>query len=131
MSVLIDLDAKARKRPPSPWPATAVALIVSAAVALAVLVVLVVRPATPPALRLTAQWLPRSERVPTALVWYVDGAQEDVTARLGAEAWRPERPVRLVTVVAEVACQIWVADTLAAEARSQDGRYAVCAWSPN
>jgi hypothetical protein len=79
-----------------------------------------------PTITARAQWLPGSAFVPTATAWYADGGRANLKL---AVAWVADRPVRLVTVVAEVSCGIEVDGLLVAADQALASRYAVCAWA--
>jgi hypothetical protein len=78
-----------------------------------------------PTIVVRAQWTPGSAFVPTAAAWYRDGGRADLKV---AVAWIADRPLRLVTAVAEVSCAIEVDGATVATDQAQGHRYAVCAW---
>lgn len=80
-----------------------------------------------PVIRVEATAVPGSPFVTTVVVWYRDGGSEDISALMNVE-WRPTRPVRLVTAVAEIECRINVDDAVVATDRAENYRYALCAW---
>ena len=95
------------------------------AIAGAFVLVAVIGADTVPTIVLRAQWLPAT--LPTAVAWYQDGSREDVTRHL-ATPWKPERPLRLVTLVAGVVCSIEVDGRQVSADQASGGRTAVCAW---
>jgi hypothetical protein len=131
MTATIDLDAgptpaASRRLGVSNVAGFAVAAMVGAAAALASLA-LPSRAgdaaATPPLLRMSA-----GGKLPTATVWYADGTHGDASSAL-SQPWRPDRPVRMVTLAALDACSITVEERLAVTEVAAANRLAVCVWT--
>lgn len=99
---------------------------------------LLARPGEPngarPTLRISAESLPLAVGqdpgafVPTVTVWYADGSRGEGSRALPGP-WRPDRPVRMVTVVASVSCAILVDDELVVTEGAAVNRVAVCLWA--
>jgi len=66
--------------------------------------------------------------LPTIIVWNADGTHEDGSAALNAP-WRPDRPIRMVTVAAGVDCAIEVDDALVDTEHAAVNRVAQCVWT--
>lgn len=66
--------------------------------------------------------------VPTALVWYADGTRGSAGIALD-QPWRPDRDVRMVTLVAAVSCSISIDERLVVDEGAAINRVAVCVWT--
>lgn len=66
--------------------------------------------------------------VPTAYVWYADGTRGSAGIAL-QQPWRPDRPVRMVTLVAGVSCGISIDEQLVVVEAAPVNRVALCVWT--
>jgi hypothetical protein len=131
MTGTLDLDAAptppaSRRLGVSNVAGFAVAAMVGAAAALASLALPTQAgdaAGTPPLLRMAA-----AGKFQTATVWYADGTHGDASAAL-SQPWRPDRPVRMVTLAALDTCSITVEERLAVTEVAAADRLAVCVWT--
>jgi hypothetical protein len=136
----VDLDvappattAAPRREPSRAWITAAVLGLIAAGLGGA----LVARPASAgvrPTFLLSAESNPGevgvdpAAFVPTVTAWYADGTRGDAAEAITAP-WRPDRPIRMLTLVAARSCSIEVDEVLAVVEQAATNRVAVCVWT--
>jgi hypothetical protein len=120
----------------TPWAAVAALAVVTALLAGLLLArpVASVGPGVRPSIRISVDQSRTaatdfSEGTPTAIVSFADGTHGDASAAV-AGPWTPEKPVTMLVVVAQSACNIIINERLEVTDGAAINRLAVCVWRP-